>query len=130
MNADALKEFDDLPPHKVKTPEWEGAGFADSFVRLMGAKERIGLLSFNQDKDGKASEALEDATIYRFAALVLCDEKGVRLFGDGDLDALSNKNPEVLKRIVEEARQYNGIGEKAHKDAVENSEADTTSDDT
>lgn len=121
-----LAAVKDLPTHKVETPEWEPK-FPHVFVRMMGTEERIGLSEFNQDKDGKESEALEDAFIYRFAALVLCQEDGTRLFGDDNLDALKAKNPEVLKRIGLEARAHNGIAEHSQKEAVENSEADTDS---
>lgn len=130
MNTDALIAVDDLPRKMVETPEWADAGFAESFVRTMGTEERILLKNFHQDPDGKESEDLEEAFVYRFAALMLCDKEGVRLFDDSHLDALKHKNPEVLKRIGEAAEKHNGIGKKSQQDAVENSEADTTSDDT
>lgn len=103
----------DLPVHKVETPEW-GEG-ASVFVRKLPAVEREAIRDRDTDKE-------EGNDLGRFAALVICDAAGERLFDDGDAEALGNKDAVVLNRIMEETHAHNGVGEAAEDKIAKNSE--------
>lgn len=54
----------------------------------------------------------------RFAALMISDKAGKRLFEDADADALGAKNNAALRRIVDDAEELNGMvaeGDDAEK---------------
>ncbi|CAD6536405.1 hypothetical protein LMG27952_03144 [Paraburkholderia hiiakae] len=103
----------DLGFEVVEVPEW-------------GGEVRIGVMS------GKVREALMDVLaekqpVSRFQALMLAstivDENGAPLFGPNDVEQLSDKNTDVLVRLVGVAMRINKIGAGATEEAEKNSEA-------
>ncbi|MDR6447484.1 hypothetical protein J2794_003600 [Paraburkholderia terricola] len=103
----------DLQTEDVDVPEWGGA----VRITVMGGKARDALM-----------EALaEPQTTSRFQSLVLAstvvDDGGAPVFTAKDVEQLSEKNTEVLTRLVSVAMRLNKIGTKATEDAEKNSEA-------
>ncbi len=105
MDKHKLLAVEDLPVGKVETPEWK-PDFPCVYVRTLTAPEVVG---FTKSIEGDDGEQDTSEFLQRFSALVLCDEKGVRLFddSDADADALGKKNMIVLQRICHEAQVHN-----------------------
>lgn len=92
---------DDLPQEPVQVPEWGG----EVQVRTMTGTDRDAFEASLIGKDGR----LENVRA-RLVSLTLCDEAGVRLFSDGDIDALGQKSAKALDRVFTVAQRLNGIG--------------------
>jgi len=115
LTRDQILKAKDLPVRKVDTPEW-GNG-THVFVRSFGAEEAESLADWGKDEDG---ESLPN-TLGRFAALLVCDEFGDRIFKDEDAGKLGKKNPKVLERIMDKGLEHNGMNKKAAEDLEKNS---------
>ncbi|WP_321902090.1 hypothetical protein [Paraburkholderia tropica] len=103
----------DLGFEDVPVPEWGG----DVRIGVMGGKVRGALMD----------ALVEKQPVERFQALMLAstivDENGKQLFSAEDVEQLSDKNTDVLVRLVAVAMRLNKIGQKATEDAEKNSEA-------
>jgi hypothetical protein len=130
MDKQGLLAEDDLPVRKVDTPEWKSNPVV--YVRMLTGPERMALGEFSEAGNGDKAEdeALALQFLWRFAAFVLCDESGHRMFSDEERQLLKHKNPFVLDRIITEAQDHNGMTKKSHEEAVKNSEATTLDEDT
>ena len=61
----------------------------------------------------------------RLCALCLCNDAGERIFQDSQVRQLGNEAPaDALDLIYDEARKFNGFGQKNVEELVKNSEAD------
>ncbi len=110
LTKDEIGRRDDMKLEKVDVPEWGG----EVYIRTIMGNERDMLdASYRDNKVG-----------YRglFAATVLCDEKGVRLFSDIERMQLGSKNARALDRILEAGMRLNGMTEDAITDVEKNSE--------
>ena len=112
LDRDAILQARDARVQKLHVPEWGG----DVYIRVMSADDRDDIMS--QFRDG-VSFAQAHA---RFAAKVLCDKDGGRLFSDDELAKLGGKSGLVLERIWEAAAPLNGIGGEAIEELEKNSE--------
>lgn len=111
-----LKEVRDREYKDVDVPEW---GFAVRFQSWSAkdlddheadcAKRRL-----PGDKFDMAG--LRIATLGR--SLVNAD--GSKMFTNGDLETLADKNGAVIRRLADEAMKFNRIGEKAVEDEEKN----------
>lgn len=101
----------DLPITIVDVPEWSACPRV--YVRTLKAIEAESLADWAK---GNTRNFLG-----RAAALFISDEHGNRLFVDEDADALGEKNPTALKRIVEAAMHHNGLDKESAKAAEKNS---------
>ena len=91
----------DLPVELVSVPEWDG----DVYVRSISAAER-------ERWEKRIGEDSEGDKIYAgFAALVLCDEAGNRLFSQDKVEFLGRKSSAALKRIFDAGRRLNAMTE-------------------
>jgi hypothetical protein len=88
---------------KVSVPEWD----AEIHVKSWSGSERVKVQSLQKS----------DELLARVVALSACDEAGVRLFSDEDVNALQEKNGAVLERVALAALQHNGIGKEAIAEA-------------
>ncbi len=117
---------DDLPRELVEVPEWGGS----VYVRGLTAMERsefenlmLGLEN-RRIKVGKS----DDVTIQmdmrvlrvRLSALCMVDEKGNRLFGDDEVEALGRKSADALNRIFVVAQRLSGMTSDDVEDAAGN----------
>ncbi len=105
MDKHKLLAIEDLPVGKVETPEWK-PDFPFVCIRTLTAPE---VMAFTKSLEGEDGNQDTSEFLQRFSALVLCDEKGERLFDDSDADAvaLGKKNMTVLQRICHEAQVHN-----------------------
>ena len=105
---------------EIKVPEWGG----EVFVKTLSGTERdIFEDAYSQNKM-KAFRA-------RFLVLTLCDDKGERLFGDNEVDALGKKSSVVINRLFDKAWAHNAFTSEAvdalGKDSPSDQSGDSTS---
>lgn len=104
----------------VKCPEWGGTVRVQS---MTGAEREEFENSFMEDaKDG--SRKVNRKNILEKLLVVVCvDQEGVRLFSDGDVALLAQKNSAPLTRLQTVAQKLNGIGSQELEELEKNSEA-------
>jgi len=95
---------EDLTRELVDVPEWDG----QVYVRTMTGAERDAFeMALSNGGTGRVTMTNIRA---RLAALTVCDEKGKRLFEEGDAAALGGKSAAALDRIFAVAQRLNKIG--------------------
>lgn len=116
-----------VPVERVDVPELGG----HVYVRMLSVTERDRLDASNYapGKDG-TSEYSPVGARARFAAAVLCDERGEPLFLEDDWRQLGDKGPwgAVLSRVIRKAKRLNGMDESAVDEAEKNSASGQGSD--
>lgn len=107
-----------LPVERVAVPEWGG----DVFVRTLTCKERDDFEARCAPRivDGKERPGDLKNLRGRQAALVLCDEKGKRLFTDDDAGQLGDMSVKAVERVLEAARRLNGLTDESVEEAKGN----------
>lgn len=93
-----------LPVRPVPIRELNG----QVYVRTLTAAERD---AFEADQFGRRENGGSHLINFRarWAALVVCDEQGNRMFSDVDADSLGNQSAAVLDRIFDVSRKLNGM---------------------
>jgi hypothetical protein len=86
----------------VPVPEWGG----DVFVKTLTGTERDAFEDAYAENKMKAFRC-------RFLVLTLCDDKGQRLFEDGDVAELGKKSSVVINRLFESAWKHNAFTNEA-----------------
>lgn len=118
LSRDQIIKASDTRTAPVAVPEWGG----DICVRVLSGAERDRLEAAMQpDKNGRKNYEQFRA---RFAALVICDESGARLFEDKDVPALGAKSSVVLDRIMEAGMRINAMSQADVTDLVGESAGD------
>lgn len=114
LTKDQIFKSEDLKPLKVSVPEWGG----DVYVRMMTAKDRDAF----ESQIVTARENGEKVENMRALLAVLCvvDDKGARIFGDDDIEAVGKKSASALDRIFTAARDLNGMTAKDVEDLEKN----------
>ncbi len=89
---------------KLAVPEWG----CEVYLRVMtgGERDAFEMATAADPKSGRRSLVNVRA---RFAALVLADEAGKRLFTDADIPALTQKSAAALDRILEAGMKHNAM---------------------
>jgi hypothetical protein len=113
---DSILAADDSPRVKVPCSEWG----TDVFVRTLSASERDRFESDTLVKRGKVREANLLNLRARLVALTVCDENGVRVFSDSDVEALSAKSSKVLDRLFAVAKDLSGMTDADVEEQVKN----------
>jgi hypothetical protein len=111
LDRNAILTVADLPVAGVEVPEWGEGEIV--YVRALSACEA--------EEKLKGIDKLSNFH-GRFAALVLCDPAGNRIFQDADADALGRKSLAALRRICDVAQEHNGMTEKSREETEKNSE--------
>jgi len=102
---------DDLPvSEKIPTPEW--SPIDEVYVRTVGADEHAKITAM----------ADHDNALGEFGVLVMCNSNGVRIFADGDAEALGHKNPAALQRIADAGTKHNGMSQEERDKTAKNSQ--------
>jgi len=114
LNREEILKADDLPREPVDAPEWGG----QVFIRTMTGTERDAWEA--EMVQGKDQVDMQNFRA-RLAVRVLVDEKGERLFKDGDAHRLGLKSARVLARIYDKARELNGLSNEDAEELVKNS---------
>ena len=116
LTKDDILAADDLKLEKVSVPEWGG----DVFVRILPGDERAMFENQQQTQNGRVNMV----NIYaRYGALVMCDEKGNRIFNDADVGHLGRKSGAALGRVFKVGIRLNAMSEDDVKEMVGNSDA-------
>lgn len=110
---------DDLPTEEVPCPEWSSDGAV--LVRALTAAEwievgRATMKSANGANGATDDDAMLDLMI-KIPALCIVGEDGARLFTDADIEALGQKNPLPLKRIMDVVQRLSDLDGAAPKKA-------------
>lgn len=114
LGRDAILGATDLPSVDVEVPEWGGT----VRVRMLTGGERDAFEAGTITRHGKKVEQNLVNIRARLVALCAVDEKGERLFGEGDVEALARKSAAALNRVFEAARLLNGLTEEAAAEAA------------
>ena len=123
LTRDALLNTD--RPEKVlrlPTPELAVEGIGDYVcLRMLSSAERIAWqLALSDDGNGKPVSVRLANLHARFAATVLCNERGVRLFEDKDADKLGQLPAVDLERIYWAGIEFNRMREEDVGEAKKN----------
>lgn len=105
LTRDQILNAQDIQTEEVSVPEWGGT----VLVRALDGEERDALeASMIQGKGKNAQVNLKNLRA-KLAARSMVDEKGKRLFEDGDIPALAKKSAAALNRVYEAAQRLSGI---------------------
>lgn len=115
LNKDEILNSNDRKIESLNVPEWGG----DVCIRTLKGSERDAWEASLKVKDGGPTNLVNARA--RLAALVLCDEHGIRLFSDNEVGSLGEKSAKALTRVWEAALALNGIGDEAVKELEKNS---------
>lgn len=116
LTRDEILGAVDLKVVEVAVPEWGGT----VRVSMMTGTERDAFESETVVRKGKRVEVNMVNMRARLVARTVVDEKGGRVFSDGDVEALAAKSASALNRVFEAARVLNGLTEEAAGEAAEN----------
>lgn len=125
LTAEQILSADDLDLQEIYIPEWQGSVYLKPMTGAQRDRWERSLL----DKDGKPN-AMKN-TRASLAVIVLCDEKGGRLFKDRrQIEQLGEKSAAALDRIFEAAKSTNRIAfdDEDFDDLVGNSSGDLIED--
>jgi hypothetical protein len=106
----------DLARESVEVPEWG----CTLYLRIMTGTERDALESESMASRGGDSAANMRNFRARLIARVACDEAGVRIFSDSEIEALGAKSGLVLDRLYAIASRINGYTKKDVEDIAKN----------
>ena len=116
LSRDQILTAEDGKVVTVPVPEWGG----EVCVRMLPAAERSRFeAGCIKTRKGETVPDLADVDA-RFAALVICDESGRRLFSDDDGRALGRTSAKAIARVVEAGKALNGMTAESLKEAEGN----------
>ena len=120
LTKEAILAAPDLSTERVTVPEWGG----DVLVRGLSGTERD---AFEQDivqlrREGKKTVTDTDLHNVRakLVARSIVDEKGARLFEDGEIEALGRKAALALQRVFEVAQRLSGLTDEDVEELAKN----------
>ena len=108
LTKDAILAALDLPSEEVEVPEWGGT------VRVQGmsGEQRDAFEASIQKKTADGGSEI-DPTDFRakFAARVMVDENGARLFNNNEVKQLSKKSAKALQRVFVAGQRLSGMSD-------------------
>jgi len=122
LSKEQILGADDRKTVELEVPEWNGI----VYLRMMSGRERDALEdSMQPGKNGKQNFK---GFRSRFAALVLADETGKRLFTDAEAIQLGEKSAAALDRILDRGLEINGMSKDQVEEMAGNSKGDQNED--
>lgn len=114
LTKDQILAADDLGLLKLSVPEWGG----DVYIRVMTVGERD---AYENEWQRKKETGVDD---FRTKFLVRClvDEKGNRLFDNGDVARLATKSARVMNRVWMAAMEHNNLSDQSIEELAKNSD--------
>lgn len=120
LTKDDILAQEDLKVEPLDVPEWGGS----VYLRVMRGSERDAFEASIRDRKGNPNQRVLENIRARFAAIVLCDESGKRLFvTEAEYALLGRKSAAALDRVWDAGRKLNGMEAVDIEDAEKNSEA-------
>tara|TARA_Y100000593_G_C4316180_1_gene340988 strand:+ start:3519 stop:3872 length:354 start_codon:yes stop_codon:yes gene_type:complete len=115
LSRDAIFNAKDTDVHEFEVPEWGGT----ILLRSMTGKQRN---NYEYWAMIQSKKEFPDYRGIREKLILSCavDEKGQPLFEEDDLEALAEKNSDVIDRIHEKCREICGMDEDAVEEAAKN----------
>ena len=121
LTKQAILQARDEEIERVEVPEWGGAVFVRS-IAASGRGQIEAAAARYKDSKGKDESFARTFTV-RLVALSLCDERGERLFSDGEISELQKKNGRVISRIAEVSQRLSGFTKQDLEEMEKNSES-------
>ncbi len=100
LDRSTILSLQDLRAEEVEVPGW-----GKVFIRCLTGAERDALEAEFTANKGKAQPNFRG----RFAALVLSDAQGVRLFSDKDAVVIGSKSAVALNTVLEAGMRISGL---------------------
>lgn len=118
LTKDQILAADDLGLLKLSVPEWGG----DVYIRVMTVGERD---AYENEWQRKKETGVDD---FRTKFLVRClvDEKGNRLFDNGDVARLATKSARIMNRVWLAAMEHNNLSDQSIEELAKNSDPGQT----
>lgn len=118
LTKDQILSANDVNLLKITVPEWGG----DVYIRVMTVGERD---AYENEWQRKKDTGVDD---FRTKFLVRClvDEKGNRLFDNGDVQRLAEKSARVMNRVWLAAMEHNNLSDASIEELAKNSEPGPT----
>lgn len=114
LSRDQILGALDLGIERVHVPEWGGV----VCVRPLSGTERDAFETMIRGGDGHTDLRNFRA---RFAAMVICDESGARMFSDADVAVLGAKSSIALSRVLDAGMRLNALRDDDIDDIAGNS---------
>jgi len=118
LGREAILGAQDLAISPVPVPEWGGT----VYVRVLSGVDRDWFEATVAAGDGKRKNLANFRA--RFAALVICDADGKRLFTAQDAAALGQKSCAALDRVFERGSELNRMRPEDIEELTKNSSGD------
>ena len=115
---------DDRTLKDVPCPEWGGK----VRVQSLTGTERDQWEMACQEQKGKEKVFSTDKLREKLLSFCLVDSEGKKLFSEGDIALLAEKNAAALTRLFDVARKLNGIGIQDVEELTKNSSGDPSAD--
>lgn len=126
LTREQILSASDLPREEVEVPEWGGTIIVQGMTAAeRGAYEQSFTKQVKDKRGGARTETNSDAmreVRERLAVRCIVDDKGERLFGDGDVRALGEKSAVALERVARVAQRLNGVTEEDMEELAGNSD--------
>lgn len=115
LTKDKILSAIDAKTESVEVPEWGGS----ILLRVMSGRQRNNYEFWAHAESNKKSP---DFRGIRERLIVACaiDDHGKALFDEKDVDALSEKNSEVIDRLHKACQKINGMDDGAVEEAAKN----------
>ena len=104
----------------VQVPEWEGMVRVQSLTGLENDEFEKSFLQENSKGEMKVDRKYIREKLLAWTCV---DKDGKRLFSEGDIALLAEKNAAPLRRLQIVAQKLSGIGEREVEEIAKNSEA-------
>lgn len=120
LNKAAILATKDLPRELVSVPEWAG----EVYVRGLSAAELDRYQTSMLKQRGKSQVTNLENIRSKLVVMCVVDEGGKRLFGDDDMQALSEKSGAAVNRLFEVAQKLSGLSKADVEEMAEEMDKD------
>lgn len=117
LTRDQILNANDLVREAVKVPEWGDEVIVSTMTGE--ARDAWDQSLFEVDEKGERKLSMRNMRA-RLLAAAAVDEKGNRLFSDGDAEALGRKSSRALERCVKVIQRLNGLTDRDLEAAKKN----------
>jgi len=124
LTKEQIVGISDIIIDELYIPEWDGT----VYVKTMTAAERDKFEESVYVREGTKRVADYIGMRAKLCSIVLCDEKGNRLFTDKEVEILEKKDAKAILRIFEKATLLSALGREAAEEAKKNLSGDQKDD--